>query len=670
MMPSKNLFNPTTGSLVAKPSQEAMMGLYKLTEVNKKTPLRFPGVADAARAAREGKIDLNDLISLDDLSGEDAFSELMKKAAQPIKTTVGRLMLYQSLPEEVRDPKILTDTKFLLNKKNLGALLTDVAKKSPGDFGRVADRFKDLGNEFATGMSIGLNDFFSDHEARDPILQEASRKETQIRNKISNPIKRREEILKLYVSAAEKIDKEAKKRADRKVNRMYDWVRSGARGNWDQYKQMTVAPMLVADSRGNPVPIPIPKSYSEGQDIGSYFASMHGARMGTIGRVQGTQAPGKMSKQLVNTTMNQMVMEDDCGTTKGVVLPIDDKDVLDRYTIRDVSLGNKAGVDKGVIPAGTLVTPDLINRLKNNKITKVEVRSPLKCAHGKGICAKCYGLNDEGKLYSRGSNVGIIAAQALGEPATQLAMNSFHTGGVVGAKGTSATSVFTRLEQLLDIPKTLPGSATLSDVTGKVDKIDKDPAGGWRVYVDDKPHYVPASRQLVVTKGQDVKMGDALTDGPKNPREMLPRTNMNAVQQYLSDEIWNAYKTEGPVRRRNVETFVRAMTNLSEVTDPGSHEGYVKGDHIPTSEIVAYNRKLKQGERPVTYKPMLSGINMLPLELQTDWIARLQSRSLKSTLLGAAAEGWKSHLHGPHPIPGMAFGKEFGLGTPEEPWLY
>jgi hypothetical protein len=248
--------------------------------------------------------------------------------------------------------------------------------------------------------------------------------------------------------------------------------------------------------------------------------------------------------------------------------------------------------------------------------------------------------------------------------------NSFHTGGVVGAKGTSATSVFNRLEQLLAVPKILPGSATLADTDGVVKAIEKDPAGGWRVYVGDVSHYVPASRAMSVKKGDEVKKGEAITDGPKNPRDMLARTNMNEVQQYLTNEIHDIYKTEGPVRRRNVETFVRTMTNLCEIKDSGSHDSLMRGDHIATSEVVAFNRALKPGQKEVIYKPILQRVEALPLELQTDWLARLQSTNLKKTILDASAEGWRSLLHGTHPIPGMAYGKSFGEGTEKEPWLY
>jgi len=392
--------------------------------------------------------------------------------------------------------------------------------------------------------------------------------------------------------------------------------------------------------------------------------------MGTIGRVQGTEAPGKMSKQLVNAMMNQMVVSEDCGTKKGVLLSIDDRDILDRFTSEDIHLGTKGGREKGSIPAGTLVTSDLISRLKNNKIDSVPVRTPLKCSHGQGLCAKCYGVSVDGQLYPSGTNVGIIAAQALGEPAVQLSMNSFHEGGIVGAKGTSATSVFKRLEQLIGMPHQLPGAATLAEVSGKVEKVEKDPAGGWNVFVKGQRHYVPSSLALEVKSGTKVDVGDSLSTGVKDPRKLLALQGMPSVQKYLTDEIWRVYRNEGPVKRRNIEAFVRALTNLSEVEDPGDHPIWLSGDRIPTSEAQAHNSKLPAGKRPVILNPVLQSAALLPIDMQTDWLARLQSRELKSTVLDAAAERWRSAVHGTHPIPGMAVGKFFGEGTKEEPWLY
>lgn len=665
MFPSNNLFSPSNGNLMFKPSHESMLGLYKLTEIKKKTPLHFKDVAEAARAVKDGKIDFTDPITLDKLD-----TTILEKLGSNGNTTVGRLMVYSALPKEIRDVKVLNDPFFKLDKRNLQSLLSDIGKKKQGDFSRSADKLKDLGNEYSTGLSIGLDDFFSDKESRDPVLKMMAEQESKIRASTGKPEKKEEQLIKLYSKAASMISDKAKAKADESNNRMYDWVRSGARGNWDQFKQMTVAPMLVADAQGKTVPIPISKSYSEGLDIGSYWASMHGARMGTISRVEGTWRPGLAGKQIMQTTMNQMIVDEDCGTNKGLRFSIDDRDVLGRYSAGDIKLGVKGGKEKGVIPSGTLITPDVLNRLKNNKVSDIRARSPLKCAHGTGLCAKCYGVNENGELQPRGTNVGIIAAQALGEPATQLSMNAFHTGGVVGAKGTAAVSTFDRLDQLLGMPKRLPGAAVLSATDGEVEKVQKDPAGGWSVFVKGQRHYVPGTRELLVKKGERVKKGEALTSGPKNPREMLKLVGKNPVQSYLVDEIQRVYKNEAPISRRNTETFVRALTNLSVVKNAGDSPELLPGDHAPTSEIEEFNSNLKEGKKPVVYEPILSGVDMLPLDLQEDWIARLQSRNLRSTVLDAASEGWRSQLHSTHPIPGMAYGKEFGKGTPGKEHLY
>jgi DNA-directed RNA polymerase subunit beta' len=668
MLPSNNLFSPSTGFLMFKPTQESMLGLYKLTEMKKGKAQKFKDTAAVAKAVKEGSITMNDLITVEKQGGD-----LLSKLAASGQTTVGRMLVYQTLPKEMqkKSDHVLHDPKFELNKDNLQDLLTEVALKHNADFGKTADKLKDLGNQNATGLSISLKDFESDRVYRDKVLAIATKEEMKIRQSPRMSKRQKEEkAIELYQKAGDLINKKAKTRADASSNRMYDWTRSGAKGKWDQFRQMTVAPVLVADSKGRPVPVPIGKSYSEGLDIGSYWTSLHGARMGTISRVEGTWRPGLMGKQIMQTTMDQVVVDEDCKTNKGIKFSIDDRNLLDRYTVGDVHLGKKGGKDKGKIPSGTLLTPELINRLKNNKIQDIRVRSPLKCAHGKGMCAKCYGLNEDGQLHAPGTNVGIIAAHSLGEPATQLSMNAFHTGGVVGAKGTQAVSTFDRLDQLMKLPKTLPGSATLATSEGKVEKIEKDPAGGWNVFVKGQRHFVRGTKDLKVKKGSSVRKGDALSTGPKNPREMLSLTGLNSVQSYLTNEIQDVYKNEAPLSRRNTETFVRAMTNLAEVTDPGEHPTYLRGDKVPASEVSSFNGAQGPEKKAVQYRPVLSGVEMLPLDLQEDWVARLQSRELRNTVIDAAAEGWRTTLHSTHPIPGMAYGKEFGLGKPDVPGGY
>jgi DNA-directed RNA polymerase subunit beta' len=666
MMPSNNLFSPTTGFLMYKPTHESTLGLFKLTEVGKHTGKRFKTAGEAALAVRKGEIGINDLIHIDDV--ESGANDLMKLSTAA-KTTIGRLLVYRALPEKHRDHQLLVDPAYTLGTKRLNTLLSAIAKDSPGDYGTVADRLKDLGNEHATGLSMSLKDFESDYQARDPILKQAAEQEYKIRQSIKDPEKRDEKIVQLYMEAGQKIEKLAKAKAEVSGNKMYDWVKSGARGNWDQFRQMTVAPMLVADSYGKPVPIPIGKSYSEGLDIGSYCAAMHGARMGTISKVQGTQVPGMMGKQLAQTSISTLILDSDCGTKNGISMKLDDPDILDRYTANEVALGRHG---KGAIPAGTLMTPEVLSRLRNNHVDELAMRSPLKCEHGHGLCAKCYGLSENGHLHEAGTNIGILSAQSLSEPAVQLSMNSFHTGGVVGAKGTTSQSTFGRVQHLLNMPKILPDSARLATVSGKVEKIEPHPMGGWDVVVAGTSHHVPSKRELLVKRSDQVKAGDALSSGPKNPHDILATTkNMSKVQKYLTDELWGVFHDLAHVRKRNIETFVRTLTNLAEVTDAGDHQTLLPGSRTSLSEIQEFNDKaIKENQKPVKFEHVLQGIKMMPLEMQQDWLARLQSTDLKRTVLDAASEGWKSRYHSTHPIPGMAYAKEFGQGTKEEPWLY
>jgi DNA-directed RNA polymerase subunit beta' len=678
MLPSKNLFSPSHGRLMYEPTQEAMFGLYKLSRPGKHTDHKFNTPADAVEAYRTGKIDIDDVVHISDphvpLSAAQVSTKLLQKtSAEPVKTTVGRLALYHLMPEGYKDPALIHDPNFLMDKPRLRGVLESVGKKSPQHFAHVADKLKDLGNDAATGVSFSIKDLVSDHEHRDHMVTKAREEEKKIRASEPDKAKRDDKITKLYEGATKEIHEHAKKRADSSRNRMYDWIRSGARGGWDQYSQMTVAPMLVVDSSGKTIPVPITKSYSEGLDVGSYWAALHGARMGAIGRTISTSEPGALTKEMMQTSMNQLVTSDDCGTTKGITLSVEDKSVLDRFTASPIHLGNRGGKDKGSIDAGTLVTPELVSRLKNNKIQNVPVRTPLKCAEGQGLCAKCYGLNHSGHVHERGTNLGVMAAHSLGEPLTQMSMNAFHTGGVAGAAGSKSIDHFTRVQQVVRMPEVLPGSAVLSTVDGHVDKVEHDKAtGGWNVHVAGENHYVPALKgHPTVKAGQEIKKGESLSEGPKNPRDLLAITkNVGSVQQYLVEELEKLYGGKSNIHRRNTEVFIRALTNIAEVRDPGDHPNLMKGDHVHLTEILHFNSKLPSGGKPIEHDPILKGTNVLPTDVQTDWLAMLQSKDLKRTIADAAAEGWHSDIHNVHPVPGMAFGAEFGKGTKEKTWLY
>jgi DNA-directed RNA polymerase subunit beta' len=394
---------------------------------------------------------------------------------------------------------------------------------------------------------------------------------------------------------------------------------------------------------------------------------MSGARKGIIQKVQSVQEPGYISKMVMNSVMNNSIQDNDCGTDKGIALPTDDKDVLDRYLASDVRAG------KHTFKRGTLVTPDVRASLRNNKITKVPVRSPLRCQHGPGICKKCHGLTEDGVEPEVGLNVGVLAGQALGERATQLAMRAFHTGGTVATKE-GLVDEFQRAKDLLLFPKTLPGSATLSTVNGTVSKISKDPAGGHNVFVKsggkEIRHYVPQKRGVPIAgnrllrPGAAIKKGMAISGGPVNPHEMLPLTGVEPVQSYLSGELHKIYGPHG-IRRRNTEVVVKALTNLTQVEDPGDHKSFIRGDFAPTSRVADLN-KTGKGMKPIVHRPILKGVNVLPLDMQEDWMARMNHQNIKSTVIEAAQQGWTSKLHGKHPIPPVVYGTGLGRGKPGE----
>jgi DNA-directed RNA polymerase subunit beta' len=207
-----------------------------------------------------------------------------------------------------------------------------------------------------------------------------------------------------------------------------------------------------------------------------------------------------------------------------------------------------------------------------------------------------------------------------------------------------------------------------------VDKITKDPTG-WNIYVNGQAHFAPATKKLIkdgkpLEEGMTVRRGDALTDGPINPRELLPLTDVPTVQNHLVSELYDGIYRDERVRRRNIETVVRSLTNLAQVRDPGEHTEYMTGDIVRRSVIDEHNRNLEPGQLPVDAKPVLKGMAQGVLDAQDDWLARLNFRRLKETIMEGAAKGWQTDLHGTNPVPAYAYGAEFGEGTKREPWKY
>lgn len=651
MFPSNNLFSSTTGSIMYEPTQESLLGLHLLSKWGKDSGKTFHNFDEAKKAHERGALGMNDVFKLGDKH-----------------TTLGRMTIGSLLPEEFRHNETLHhDPKFSINKKYMKGLLGEIAKKDPKSFSITVDRLKDLGNEhsYASGFSFGLKDLDVQKELRAEVLKKYDEQAVKVRAGKKSQKDKDTEIVDIYTKATDEMVEKLLPHLEKTDNKIYTMVYSGARGSVPQFRQIAMAPMLMKDGAGRTIPTPVKKSYAEGLDVGDYWTTLHGARMGTLQKVEGTSEPGALTKDIANVMMPNMIVSHDCGTTAGIPMNAADKEIYDRVLARPVKLGDHT------VSAGEIVTPELtaaVQRYRQDQV--LMVRSPLKCSHGQGICGKCFGLNENGHFHEVGTNIGVIAGSAMGEPATQLAMDSFHTGGVAASRGAGAVDRFTRLDQLLMMPKILPNSATLSTVEGKVHKIEKDTAtNGHFIHVGNERHYAPSNLEVIVAAGQEVSRGEPLTKGSINPHELLPLTDIHRVQNYLTDELFNKIYKEEHVKRKNIETVVRALTNLSRVDDPGDSH-HLHGDLALRTVIDEHNRNVKPGEKPIIASPIIRSAEQVARDQHEDWMARLNYQRLRNTILEGAARNWKSDIHGPNPVPAYAYGAEFGKGTKAKPHNY
>ncbi len=640
MMPSKNLFNPSTGQVMYQPTLEGQLGLFLLTQFGKRSREKYAGAKEAIDAANKGDIAMTDVVTV---GGK--------------KTTAGRLKVAAALPESLRTDELVSGEDFTLNKKRLQTVLRGLASEHPAQFANSVDKLKDLGFGFAysSGFSFDSDDFNTLSTIRDKHLKVAQVKEKVVRTGRGTRKEKDARVVALYEKATADIKTDAEKYMQATGNRLYTMYKAGVKPGWSQLQQLIIAPLLLENADGRTIPVPVTKSYAEGLTTAGYWTASSGARKGLIKKVQSVSEPGALSKQIVNTAIPQVVTVEDCGTAAGVHMKIGDNDLVDRVLVKGVKAKGQS------FRAGSLITPQMVTSLKAARVDGLLVRSPTKCESAKGMCAKCYGAFDAGNLVPLGTNVGVLAGNAIGERGTQLSMRVFHTGGAAGATTGVSAGGIERVKQLLKIPQTLPGKATLAQVPGRIGRIAKSAVGGFDVTIGSEEHYVPHGRSLNFKVGATVKKGDALSSGPVDPRELLELTNLDRVQRYLTDEVHGVYAGEG-VKKRNVEVVVRALTNLGVVDDPGEvgdEEGIVRNDYVSLTKVNALNRANK-GKGQIKVVPVLRGVETLALDQTTDWIARLQYRKLKETFTRAANEGWKSDIHGVHPAPGIAYTAEFG----------
>jgi ribosomal protein L37AE/L43A len=420
MMPSNNLFSEATGKVMYQPSNEAAMGLFRTTMVGETTVrMKFDSPKAVLDQLDKGTIKHTDQVIL---NGK--------------RTTAGRILLSERLPESYRE-QALHDFSFQLNKQGIEKLYTELGTKHRHEFGQWADKIKDLGYDAATGIvrsstlagpvSIGahtlsLKDIAPAKGMRDTIFDAARKQEDRIRADSTVPVGDKDRrVVDTWISADEQVKRQYQAQTNEHSNNLALLWKSGVKPGWAQLKQITLSPTLVMDSRNKVIPTAITKSYTEGLDLAGYWTQMHGARRGAVMKTMEVREPGYLSKLLQNTSMDIQVTKEDCGTTAGVAMSLQEPDISGRY-LQAAYKGSGFS-----LPAGTLLTPAMVTKIRTaDKGARLLVRSPLKCSLPHGLCQKCAGLGAMDQSHPLGTNLGVISAHALGERAVQLPLKSFH----------------------------------------------------------------------------------------------------------------------------------------------------------------------------------------------------------------------------------------------------
>jgi DNA-directed RNA polymerase subunit beta' len=664
LAPHHNLFNPSSGELAYGVSHEAILGLNRITRTPEDAELKgsFKNVA-AARAAWLGnRIKINDRVSI-----------------AGAKTTLGVASVDEVLPGEDTLDKLAQKGvidkgfgKLGLDKGSIKAILTHVAVNTPENFGKIGNRLRQVGNEAATftGTTLLMEDF------KPVVAKERRLAESQIREELakvhadySDPKERQKEIKGVFDRTLGQLN--AKGMGQLKAmmhttrpNVNSEMTFSGARVKPNQLQQLLMGPGAVVDSKGDVVPTPVLRSYTEGQTPTSHWATFHGARMGTISKVIEVQQPGYLTKQVVNTTMDQTVTLPDCGTKRGVYVDVSNPydDLEGRVLAETITAGGKRWGRNSTLNGNALS----LMRRAGDGLDKVRVRSPLTCEADEGICQVCIGSMPNGKRMPLGANFGVQAAQAVGERSVQLTLSQFHSGGVYEPGSTGgARNLFQEAANLLRMPEAMGGQAAiLSPYTGKVkDANVNKKKGGWDLDFGDKQNvFIPNDRLPVPQKdaskffkGRSFETGDAVSAGVANPKAVLEITggDMDKVRDHMVRSLGGLFAPEG-VLRRNIEGVVRGLTGTVEVSDPGGSE-LLPGQRIPEAQA----NKLRKTFKTLSVRPLLRGIDVAPREYREDFLARLNYNNLRRSLVESAQTGGTSQIHGTHPIPGLIFGAEF-----------
>jgi len=664
MLSSNNILKPADGRPVTMPTQDMIIGLFHLTSDKDDGTGEgrvFSGVAEAIMAMDAGVLDVNANCRIR-LDGVVAPSDIeLPEGYEPggsllLETTLGRALFNETLPEDFQYVNAQVD------KKRLSTIVNDLAERYPKvQVAATLDALKEAGFHWATrsGLTISISDVVTP-PGKAAILDEFEGKAEKVQQQyemgLTTDDERRSELIDIWTQATNEVAEVLQKSLP-KTNSVYRMVTSGARGNWMQVRQIAGMRGLVANPKGEIIPRPVKHNFREGFSVLEYFISSHGARKGLADTALRTANSGYLTRRLVDVSQDVIVREDDCGSERGLTLQIAVKTPqgLRRHEDVETSVYSRtlaADVDhKGSVlaDAGADVGDVLIDALVEAGVEQIKVRSVLTCESKVGTCARCYGRSlATGKLVDIGEAVGIIAAQSIGEPGTQLTMRTFHTGGAATTGG-DITQGLPRVQELFEA-RTPKGMAPIAEVAGRVTIDETDRARKLVITPDDGSevieHALTKRSRLLVEDGESVTVGQQLVFGAVDPKQVLRILGPRAVQKHLVDEVQEVYRRQGVgIHDKHIEVIVRQMLRRVTIIDAGDAD-LLPGELAERGRFETENRRVvAEGGQPAAGRPELMGITKASLATDS-WLSAASFQETTRVLTEAALNGRSDSLLG------------------------
>ena len=672
MLSPNNLLKPSDGGPVAVPSQDMVLGIYYLTlkkENDKGAGTFYKNIAEAILAYENGYITLQAPIKV---RREGIWPETGEKISKVLDTTLGRLMLNEAISQDLgyvdrskKENFLDLEIDFLVKKKQLKGILEKCINNHGATMtAETLDAIKALGYKYSTraAMTVSISDMTVPAAKKD-IIAQAEATVDAVSKKYRRGFLTDEERYKTVIETWKKADEEiTKKLMDGldKYNNIYMMADSGARGSDKQIKQLAGMRGLMADTSGKTIELPIKANFREGLDVLEYFISAHGARKGLSDTALRTADSGYLTRRLVDVSQDQIIRENDCcegqENIPGMEVKIfaDGKEVIESLKERITGRFSCETIvdDNGevIVKKNHMITPKRAERIMETKAVKekgfdakIKIRTVLTCRSHLGICAKCYGANmATGEPVQVGEAVGIIAAQSIGEPGTQLTMRTFHTGGVAGD---DITQGLPRVEELFEArkPKGLAiiaefgGTVTIKDTKKKreivITRTDEDGS------LESKTYLIPYGSRIKVMDGQVLEAGDELTEGSVNPHDILKIKGLRAVQDYMIQEVQRVYRLQGvEINDKHIEVIVRQMLKKVRIEENGDTE-FLPGSMVDLFEYLDANEAaVAAGKKPAEGKEVMLGITKAALATNS-FLSAASFQETTKVLTEAACRG-------------------------------